>query len=113
MVEELGTIHPLMPPATGLLLLLVVAVIVYYIARHVVVRAVRAFARRTRAKWDDALVDHKVFARLAQVVPALIVYLGVPLVPELPESGVQLIRNVTMGDMVLTLTPAYQARYLH
>jgi len=109
MFEQLGTIHPLLPPGVGLLALLAGAVIVDLIAKRILVRTVRAFARRSRFSWDDALVAHNVFGRLAQVVPALIVFVGVPFVPGLPEGGTQVLRNVAMGYMVLMLTLALTA----
>jgi len=109
MFEYLSTIHPLLPPAAGLLALLAGAIIVDLIAKRVLVGAVRAVARRSSATWDDALVSHNVFGRLVQVVPALIVFVGLPFVPGLPEQGAQLIRNVTMGYMVLMLTLALTA----
>ncbi|MDH3621241.1 MAG: mechanosensitive ion channel family protein, partial [Gammaproteobacteria bacterium] len=109
MLEQLGTIHPLLPPGVGLLALLAVAAIINLIVKHVLVRAVRAFAKRSSFTWDDALVTHNVFGRLVQVVPALIVFVGVPFVPGLPEGVVQLMRNVAMGYMVLMLTLALTA----
>ena len=104
MFEQMGSIHPLLPPAAGLAALLVVAVVVDLIVKRIVIRIVRAFARRTSASWDDALVTHNVFGRLVQVVPALIVFFGTPLVPDLPAGGAQVMRNVAMGYMVLVLT---------
>ena len=104
MFEQMGTIHPLLPPAVGLAALLAAASVINLIVKYVVIRVVRAFARRSSTTWDDALVDHNVFGRLVQVVPALIVFYGTLLVPDLPEGGVQLIRNVAMGYMVLMLT---------
>ncbi len=109
MFEQLGTIHPLLPPGVGLLALLAGAVIIDLIAKRVLVGTVRAFAKRSSVAWDDALVTHNVFGRLVQVVPALIVFVGVPFVPGLPEGGAQLIRNVAMGYMVLMLTLALTA----
>jgi len=104
MFEQMGTIHPLLPPVVGLAALLAAAAVINLIVKHVVIRAVRALSRRSSTTWDDALVGHNVFGRLVQVVPALIVFIGTPLVPDLPEGGVQLIRNVAMGYMVLMLT---------
>ena len=55
-------------------------------------------ARRTAARsttvWDDAMVTHGVFARLAQIPPALLVYLGVGLIPNLNETLVLLTERV-------------------
>jgi len=109
MFDQLDTIHPLLPTAAGLLALLVSAVIIDLIVKQILVRSVRAVARRSSATWDDALVTHNVFGRLVQVVPALIVYVGVPFVPGLPEGGSQLIRNIAMGYTVLMLTLALTA----
>ena len=109
MLEKLGTIHLLLPLGVGLLALLAGAVIINLIVKQVLVRAVRAFAKRSSITWDDTLVTHNVFGRLAQVVPALIVFAGVPFIPDLPEGGAQLIRNVAMGYMVLMLTLALTA----
>jgi len=106
MFDQLGSIHPLLPPIVGVLVLLVGAVVINLIAKRVLVGTVRAFARRSSVKWDDALVSHNVFGRLVQVVPALIVFVGVPFVPGLPDGVVQLMRNVAMGYMVLMLTLA-------
>ena len=55
MLEKLGAIHPLLPPAAGLLALFAVAIIIDLIAKQVMVRTVRAFAKRSSATWDDAL----------------------------------------------------------
>ena len=106
MIDELTKFHPLAPAAAGLLALLLGAIVVDLVAKRLLVRMVRAFSRRSSATWDDALVSHNVFGRLAKVFPALIVYVGVQFVPDLPDGGVQLLRNVAMGYMVLTLTLA-------
>ena len=109
MFEQMGAIHPLLPPVIGLAALLAFAAVIDLIVKHVVIRIVRAFAKRSSTTWDDALVAHNVFGRLVHVVPALIVFVGTPLIPDLPEGGVQLIRNVAMGYMVLMLTLALTA----
>ncbi|MDH3350847.1 MAG: mechanosensitive ion channel family protein [Gammaproteobacteria bacterium] len=109
MFERLASIHPLLPPVGGVLALLAAAVILDLIAKRLLVGTVRVVAKRSSFTWDDALVTHNVFGRLAQVVPALIVFVGVPFVPGLPEAVVQLMRNVAMGYMVLMLTLALTA----
>ncbi len=101
--------HSLLPPVVGVLALLAGAIIVNLIAKRVLVGAVRAFAKRTSASWDNVIVEHNVFGRLVQVVPALIVFVGIPFVPELPEGVAQLLRNVALGYMVLMLTLALTA----
>tara|TARA_R110002096_G_scaffold20690_1_gene67900 strand:- start:55 stop:1266 length:1212 start_codon:yes stop_codon:yes gene_type:complete len=109
MYEQLSTIHPLLPPVAGLLALLLGAIVVDLIAKRILVGAARAFAERSSVTWDNALVEHNVFSRTAKVVPALIIFVGLPFVPDLPDNIEQLIRNITMGYMVLMLTLALTA----
>ena len=108
-MEQLAEIHPLLPTGAGLLGLLIGAVIADLIVKRILVRAIRAIAKRSKATWDDALIQHNVVGRIAQVVPALIIYAGVVLVPELAEGAVKVIRNVAMGYMVLVATMAVTA----
>ena len=109
MFEQLGSIHPLLPPVVGTLALLAGAIVIDLIVKSLLVGTVRAFAKQSSSTWDDALVAHNVFGRLVQVLPALIVFVGVSFVPGLPEGLVQLMRNVAMGYMVLMLTLALTA----
>ena len=105
MFEQLASIHPLLAPgAAGVIALLVGAIVVDLVAKHLLVGAVRTFAKLSRSTWDDALVAHNVIGRLVQVLPALIVFVGVSFISGLPESVVLLFRNVAMGYMVLMLT---------
>ncbi len=48
-----------------------------WVATRLLHRAISGVTSRTRSTWDDRLVERKVFGRLAQVVPALIIYLGI------------------------------------
>jgi miniconductance mechanosensitive channel len=70
---------------------------------------VHGWARRSRATWDDALVRAKVFDRLAQVVPALVVQKTIPLVPGWSETAEAVLYNVTSAWVVLMLTLAVTA----
>ena len=109
MIERLSEIHPLLPPIAGSLALLIAALIVNSLVKSIVVRAVQAVAKKSRVTWDDALIRHKVISRLAQLVPGLIIFLGAPFIPGLPDVLVQLTRNVAVGYMVLMLTMALTA----
>ena len=109
MIEKLSTIHPLLPSVLGVIALLFVAVIVDLLVKGILLSGVRAMAKRSSATWDDVLIDHNVFGRLAQIVPGLIVYSGIPFVPELPDTVVQLTRNVAAGYMVLMVTMSLSA----
>ena len=109
MFERLAEYHPLLPAAAGLLILVAAAVVAELIAKRLLLRAVRAVVARTPVTWDDMLVEHKVFNRLAHLVPAVLIYTGVPLVPELSEGAIAVTRNIAMAYIVLTLTMALSA----
>ncbi len=109
MIEKITAIHPLLLPGAGLTALLVMAVIIDLVAKRVLVGAARAIATRSSVTWDDALVSHNVIGRLVQVVPALIIYVGAPFIPDLQEGFEKLIRNVAMGYILLMLTLALTA----
>ena len=58
-------------------ILAVGACVAGWVATRLLHRAIGGVTSRTRSTWDDRLVERKVFGRLAHVVPALIVYLGI------------------------------------
>ena len=103
MLEDLATIHPVLPAVAGSLILLLVAVLADLVAKRLLLVVVRMAVTRTRSAWDDALVAHKVFARLAQIVPAIIIYVGIGLVPDYPDAVEQVVRNVVRAYMILML----------
>ena len=78
---KLATINPLLPALAGNAILILTAVIAYLITKRLLLFVVHYFAKRSKAKWDDAFVDQNVFGRLAQVVPALVIQQGIRLVP--------------------------------
>ncbi len=109
MIEKLASINALLPPVLGVLALLLAAVIADLLVKSILVRGVQTMARRSSATWDDVLIEYKVFGRLAQIVPGIIIYIGIPFVPELPDTIVQLSRNVAAAYMVLMVTMSLSA----
>ncbi len=109
MIEKLAAIHPILPAVLGVAALLLAAVIADLLVKGILVRGVQTMARRSSATWDDVLIEYKVFGRLAQIVPGIIIYIGIPFVPELPDTVVQLTRNVAAGYMVLMVTMSLSA----
>ena len=108
-MDQLGTIHPLLPAVAGMLALLLAALIADLLAKRIILRAVSIIAKRSRFEWDDAIVENNVVGRLVQVIPALIIFAGVAFVPGLSDTVVALTRNVAMAYMVLMLTLAATA----
>lgn len=106
MLDKLAEIHPLMPLAAMLAALLLGAYIADRIAKFVLLNLVRRFAASTDVSWDNILVEHKVFERIVHLVPAIIIFWGIDVIPDIPDEAVTVVRNVTLGYMVLMLTMA-------
>ena len=45
-----------------------------FVFKRVAVRTLKFAIARTRAKWDDVIVEHRVLDRLSHLVPALVIY---------------------------------------
>jgi miniconductance mechanosensitive channel len=58
-------------------ILALVAAIAYRLTVRFGRGAIRRAAARTTAQWDDRMIDRNVFARLANAVPAVILYFGI------------------------------------
>ena len=63
----------------GLLILVVLMSLSNWFTKRVIRATVRRFAARTKATWDDRIIERKVFTRLAHVVPAVLAYYGIGL----------------------------------
>lgn len=95
------------------LLIFVASAICFFITRIVLVKIAGWLARGERRSWLREAVRHKVFDRLAPLVPAYIIYLSAPLVkgisfPVISALGVPL-EVLAACFMVLTATWAARA----
>ncbi len=67
---------------------LLLGVIVYYILKYFVIKIIKKIARKTSSKWDDILIENRVFQRMAFLVPALIIFALAPLIlSDIPNLG--------------------------
>ena len=121
-LPEWLTRYPFVEAALGLVVLILVAWLGYGIARRLILRAIGQFARRTSFTWDDKIIEHKVFDRLAHIAPAAVVYYGIGLVPDLSLRIVQLGQQIALAVVLLVtllsasnfltaLNDIYQAQY--
>ncbi|MDP6940991.1 MAG: mechanosensitive ion channel [Planctomycetota bacterium] len=59
----------------GVLALFVAAWIANFVAKRLMLRLIKSFAKRTRSTLDDDLIASRVFDRLSHIAPALVLYL--------------------------------------
>ncbi len=101
--------HPLLHAGLGLLLLLVIALVLGRVARFVVLHAVKLLCRQPALLWLRDLLENKVFHRLAQITPSLVVQFGLKLVPELSVTSQHFLGNVALAFTILFLLLAFAA----
>jgi miniconductance mechanosensitive channel len=95
--------QPFTAQIVGLALVVAGAAAVYFVARRVIVVAIRRVAVRSAVTWDDALVENDVFLRLAHLAPAMLVFYCVPLVPDLHQTLSVLIQRLAIATMVVVV----------
>lgn len=86
--------------------LLVAAWISNWIVKRILVRGIYRALRASSIGNDKTLLNSRITARFANVVPALVISTGVLLVPGLPDSVVLVVRNVCSAIVVLVIALA-------
>lgn len=71
----------IMARAILILGVIVIAYISYLITKKLLVNAIAFLVRKSKTKWDDVLLEYKVFNRLSQIAPALVIYLAAQFFP--------------------------------
>ena len=66
--------HPVATDLIVLLGLLLLCMLVYFISMHILLATIHFIVKRSTNQWDDYLVKHKFFKRLAYLAPALAIY---------------------------------------
>lgn len=77
-----------------------------WIVKRILVRGLYSLLRHAR---DAQLQDFGVIKRLSNIVPALVLSIGINAVPGLPEAAVTVVKNVCGGFIVLTIALAVAA----
>ena len=88
--------------AALLLAILLASAICYYVTRSIMLMIVGRLARQPQHKWLRAAESHKVFHRLAPLVPALILYASAPLL-----SGLTFPPVAALGHPLAVLAACY------
>lgn len=98
--------YPELYSLTGLSLLLLAAWLANWVVKRILLRGLYRALKATPIGQDGSLHDSRVIARLANIVPALIVSAGITLVPNLPKAVVAVTGNVCSAFIVLTIALA-------
>ena len=104
--QELSFSDPWMQMLAGVLALLLACMAAHWLARHVIGRALGRLRGATRTGPMAVLLHRDVLARMAQIVPAFVLMLGVGSVPHLPAKLVTVMENVSAALVVLFVARA-------
>ncbi|SQF99964.1 mechanosensitive ion channel family protein [Paucimonas lemoignei] len=91
------------------MLLLVVALAAGRLARFLILYAMKMLGRQPTLHWLNDLLHNKVFNRLAQIVPSLVIQFGLNLVPDLSDTAKNIIGNIALAFTITFLTLALGA----
>lgn len=106
MLDGFFQLHPWAETTTWALGLLLLAWIADNLTKRYLLRVISRVVKRTEFTWDDVILRRRVFSRLANVAPAIVVYYGVRFVPGIPDDVDLLVQRVALGFMVLVIVLA-------
>jgi len=82
---------------------LLLAIVANFIAKRYILSAISHLIARSRSKWDDAILGRRTLKRLANLAPALVIYVLAPVALEGLDFTIGLIRGVLLVYMLFTL----------
>ncbi len=98
--------YPWLEMLTSLSLVILVAILANFIAKHVVVRGIRALIARINSQHYDVLTQHNVIRRIANIVPAIVIMNGVVTVAHLSEKVISLVQMAAQAFIFFTIALA-------
>ncbi|KQB52143.1 mechanosensitive ion channel protein MscS [Pseudomonas endophytica] len=101
--------NPWLSAIVGLIILVSVALLAGYIARIIILRVTKMLARQPALHWVSDLREHKVFHRIAQMTPSLVIQFGRNFVPELTDAGRNFLGNLALAITIFVLTRVISA----
>jgi len=94
--------------ARGIIFVLIILLsyIAYLLAKHFILKGVTAIITRTATKWDDVILNNKVFNRLANLAPAIVIYALISIPFEGYDWLVSLINGIALIYMIVMVMMA-------
>lgn len=85
--------------------LLLICTILNFIINRVVIKLIAKFIRNNKHKWDDVLLETKLFQRIALIVPGVIIYSFAPFYNELQET----IQRLALIYVLIVISLAFKS----
>lgn len=98
--------YPQLAMVTGIAVLVLLAFISNLVLKHLLIRTLVSWLGRFAANKERTDLRLNIIARLANVLPALVISYGVGFVPNMPEVLVAIVQNVTNAFIIVALALA-------
>jgi miniconductance mechanosensitive channel len=82
---------------------LLLATAANFVAKRYILSAISHLIARSKSKWDDAILGNRTLKRLANLAPALVIYVLAPIALQGLDFTITLIRGAVQVYMLLTL----------
>ena len=103
--------QPVLQAGFSLLLLLLAALLLGRIARFLILHAIKLLGRQPALHGLNDFLHNKVFHRLAQMTPSLVVQFSLGLIPVLSDASKHVIGNIALAFTILFLVLASGALF--
>ncbi|MBD3168864.1 MAG: mechanosensitive ion channel [candidate division Zixibacteria bacterium] len=88
---------------------ILLAVLANALVKNILLRALYFIVRKSKTKWDDALLNRKVFHRLANLAPILVVYFAAPIFPGFQTAIQHIVLSAAAMVIIFTLNALLNA----
>lgn len=98
--------YPLIYTLIALFVLVLVAWVANWLIKRILVRGVYRVLKASRLGRYSSLSDSPFIARMANIVPAIILSAGIMVIPDISEATIAVVQNVSSAFIVLTIALA-------
>lgn len=96
-------------PAVGLFIVFSISMVVHLMIRYWIIRMLHKLDEKTTSEWYAVILKHKLPQRALFIVPLVIIYNGLNLVPEFHEEVTDFIIRITAAMMILVGARVFDA----
>lgn len=101
--------YPWVAIIAGIICIIIAAWLTNALFKRIILRGIKNVLASTSYGRDEELTRHSVIPRLANIMPAIVIIVGIGLIDGLPHEAVTVIRNVCTAFIILTIVLALSA----
>ncbi len=83
--------------------IIIISFLANYITKRFILSTLRIIARKTKSDWDNILFERKVFNKLSHLVPAILIYVLIPIALDEYQGWIKIIRQATNLYMIIVV----------